>query len=70
MREKPGWGNGEEKESDMSTEEQLHDWCMGNMDGSEIVGAYREAAMTTLQEAMDDTINNQFCCWLLMKLCT
>ena len=38
VQEKPGWGSGEEKESDMSTKEQADDWCMGKMAGSEIMG--------------------------------
>ena len=41
----------------MSTEDQADDWCMGNMDGYEIVGAYWEAAVVALWEAMDNTIN-------------
>ena len=61
MCEKPGWGSREEKESNMSTEEQADDWCMGNMDGFGIVGVYWEATMEALQEAMEDykTINRR-----------
>ena len=54
----------------MSTEEQADERCMGNMTGSEIVGACREAAVTALQEAMDNTINNRFYRCLTMNLRT
>ena len=41
----------------MIMEEQADKWCMGTMNGSEIVRACREAAVTALREAMDDTYN-------------
>ena len=52
VQEKPGCGRGEEKESNMSTEEQADERCIGNMIGSKIVGACQETSVTALQEAM------------------
>ena len=45
VREKQGWGSGEEKEIDAITEDQVDDQCIGNMTGSEIVGACWETVV-------------------------
>ena len=50
VREKPGWGSGEEKESNAIPEEQADERCMGNMTRSKIVGVCQEAAMTACCE--------------------
>ena len=42
-------GGGEEKESNMSAEEQADEQCMGNVTGSKIVGACQEAAVMALR---------------------